>query len=190
MHTFKKTSLFLISIHLKAFTNTGQIKIFVKSKKKIRVMSWHYKKHIDASVKERPQTLLVPSEEIYKRDLCNKHMLHHLFQTEQFYLCKKTMHFVNSTLFSVLFTTNWNKKLNKMYWCPEVCIYTEIYPNIWKVYLNYSNLKNLDSFILASRDNWVSCNQTLGCLHLYGDRRVLHEQCLWDIAAAWLAVSF
>ena len=24
-----------------------------------------YKKHIDASVKERPQTLLVPSEEIY-----------------------------------------------------------------------------------------------------------------------------
>ena len=32
------------------------------------------KKHIDASVKERPQTLLVPSEEIYKRVLCNKHI--------------------------------------------------------------------------------------------------------------------
>ena len=32
------------------------------------------KKHIDASVKERPQTLLVNSEEIYKRDLCNKHI--------------------------------------------------------------------------------------------------------------------
>ena len=32
-----------------------------------------YKKHIDASVKERPQTLLVPSEEICKRVLCNKH---------------------------------------------------------------------------------------------------------------------
>ena len=32
------------------------------------------KKHIDASVKERPQTLLVPSDEIYKRDLCNKHI--------------------------------------------------------------------------------------------------------------------
>ena len=29
------------------------------------------KKHIDASVKERPQTLLVPSEEICKRVLCN-----------------------------------------------------------------------------------------------------------------------
>ena len=37
----------------------------------------HYtinKKHIDASVKERPQTLLVSSEEIYKRVLCNKHI--------------------------------------------------------------------------------------------------------------------
>ena len=33
-----------------------------------------YKKHIDASVKERPQTLLVPSEEICKRVLCNKHI--------------------------------------------------------------------------------------------------------------------
>ena len=32
-------------------------------------------KHIDASVKERPQTLLVPSEEICKRDLCHKHIL-------------------------------------------------------------------------------------------------------------------
>ena len=32
------------------------------------------KKHIDASVKKRPQTLLVPSEEICKRVLCNKHI--------------------------------------------------------------------------------------------------------------------
>ena len=32
------------------------------------------KKHIDASVKERPQTLLVPSEEICKHVLCNKHI--------------------------------------------------------------------------------------------------------------------
>ena len=31
-----------------------------------------YKKTIDASVKERPQTLLAPSEEICKRVLCNK----------------------------------------------------------------------------------------------------------------------
>ena len=33
-----------------------------------------YKKHIDASVKERPQTLLVPSEEICERALYNKHI--------------------------------------------------------------------------------------------------------------------
>ena len=32
------------------------------------------KKHIDASVKERPQTLLVLSEEICKRVLCNEHI--------------------------------------------------------------------------------------------------------------------
>ena len=36
--------------------------------------SYIYKKHIDASVKERPQTLIVPSEEICKRVLCNKHI--------------------------------------------------------------------------------------------------------------------
>ena len=33
-----------------------------------------YKKHIDASVKERPQTLRVPSEEFCKHVLCNKHI--------------------------------------------------------------------------------------------------------------------
>ena len=33
-----------------------------------------HKKHIDASVKERPQTLLVPSEEMCKCVLCNKHI--------------------------------------------------------------------------------------------------------------------
>ena len=32
------------------------------------------KKHIDASVKERPQALLIPSEEICKRVLCNKYI--------------------------------------------------------------------------------------------------------------------
>ena len=37
-------------------------------------ISYDYKKHIDASVKERPQTLLVPSEEICKRVLSNKHI--------------------------------------------------------------------------------------------------------------------
>ena len=33
-----------------------------------------YKKHIDANVKERPQTLLVLSEDICKRVLCNKYI--------------------------------------------------------------------------------------------------------------------
>ena len=37
-------------------------------------VKYNKKKHIDASVKERPQTLLVPSEEICKRVLCNKHI--------------------------------------------------------------------------------------------------------------------
>ena len=37
-------------------------------------------------------------------------------------------------------------------------------------------MKSLDSFILSSRNNWVSCNQTLGCLRLYGDNRVSRAQ--------------
>ena len=64
-----------------------------------------YKKHIDASVKERTQTLPVPSEEICMRILCNKHIKHHLlFQTDKLWLCVEKMPFVNSTLFSNLFT--------------------------------------------------------------------------------------
>ena len=54
--------------------------------------------------------------------------------------------------------------------------FTQKSTRIWKVYLNYSILKSLDSFILALRDNWVSCNQTLGCLRLYGDSRVSRAQ--------------
>ena len=38
------------------------------------------------------------------------------------------------------------------------------------------NLKSRDSFILASRDNWVSCNQKLGYLRLNGDSRVSRAQ--------------
>ena len=37
---------------------------------KILSIALLYKKHIDASVQERPQTLLFPSEEICKRVLC------------------------------------------------------------------------------------------------------------------------
>ena len=45
-----------------------------KSAAKKEIESSTNKKHIDASVKERPQTLIVPSEEICKRVLCNKHI--------------------------------------------------------------------------------------------------------------------
>ena len=44
-------------------------------KKKINLVNFSTnkdKKHIDASVKERPQTPLVPSEEICKPVLCNQ----------------------------------------------------------------------------------------------------------------------
>ena len=65
-----------------------------------------------------------------------------------------------------------------MYWCPDVCIYTQKSTRIWKVYLNDSKMymNSLDSYILASRDNGVSCNQTLGCLRLYGESRVSRAQ--------------
>ena len=49
----------------------------------------------------------------------------------------------------------------------------EIYPNLKSISeLFKMYMKSLDSFNLASRDNWVSCKQTLGCLRLYGDIRV------------------
>ena len=56
-----------------------------------------YKKHIDASVKERPQTLLVPSEEICKRVLCNKHII----SIRQTLFVRRENAIVNSTVFSV-----------------------------------------------------------------------------------------
>ena len=46
------------------YTNSNQKCVRINNKKQ----------HIDASVKERPQTLLVPSEGIFKRVLCNKHI--------------------------------------------------------------------------------------------------------------------
>ena len=80
---------------------------FLSPSPKIRVMSMHVnkyiytnKKQINASVKERPQTLLVPSEEICKRVLWNKHIEDHLlFQTDKLKLSVEKMPFVNSTLF-------------------------------------------------------------------------------------------
>ena len=56
-------------------------------------------------------------------------------------------------------------------------LHTEIYPNLKSISeLFKMYMKSLDSFILASRDNGVSCNQTLGCLRLYGDSRVYRAQ--------------
>ena len=52
--------------------------------------------------------------------------------------------------------------------------------NIFAYCLNFIILKSISKksrfFILASRDNWVSCNQTLGCLRLYGDSQVSRAQ--------------
>ena len=56
-------------------------------------------------------------------------------------------------------------------------LHTEIYPNLKSISELFEiYMKNLDSFILASRDNGVPCNQTLGCLSLYGDSRVSRAQ--------------
>ena len=66
-----------------------------------------------------------------------------------------------------------------MYWCPEVCIYTQKSTRIWKIYLNYIKCTWKVSILLYKHHaiiNWVSCNQTLGCLRLYGDSRVSQTQ--------------
>ena len=56
-------------------------------------------------------------------------------------------------------------------------LHTEIYPNLKSISdLFKMYMKSLDSFILASLDNLVSCNQTLGCVRLYGDSRVSRAQ--------------
>ena len=56
-------------------------------------------------------------------------------------------------------------------------LHAEIYPNLKSISeLFKMYMKSLDSFILASHVNWVSCNQTLGCLRLYGDSRVSRAQ--------------
>ena len=82
-----------------------------------------------------------------------------------------------------------------MYWCPEVCIYTQKSTRIWKVYLNYSKCTWKVSILLyyhhaiiesrATRHSAVSAfTETVEFLE-----RSL-ASCLWDIAAAWLAVIF
>ena len=77
-----------------------------------------------------------------------------------------------------LLTMIWNKKLKKRCIDAPKCAFTHrIYPNLKSISeLFKMNMKSLDSFIYASRDNWVSCNQTLGCLRLYEDSRVSRAQ--------------
>ena len=56
-------------------------------------------------------------------------------------------------------------------------LHTEIYPNLKSISeLFKMYMKSLESFMLASSDNGVSCNQTLDCLRLYGDSRVSRVQ--------------
>ena len=56
-------------------------------------------------------------------------------------------------------------------------LHTEIYPNLKSISeLLKMYMKSLDSYILASRDNGVSCNQTLSCPRLYGESRVSRAQ--------------
>ena len=56
-------------------------------------------------------------------------------------------------------------------------LHTEIYPNLKSISdLFKMYMKSLYSFIYASHDNRVSCNQTLGCFRLYGDSRVSQTQ--------------
>ena len=56
-------------------------------------------------------------------------------------------------------------------------LHTEIFPNLKSISeLFKMGMKSLDSFILASRDNWIACNQTLGGLRLYRDSRVSQAQ--------------
>ena len=59
----------------------------------------------------------------------------------------------------------------------SVHLHEEIYPILKSIYeLFKMYMKSLDSYILASRDNGVLCNQTLGCLRLYGESRVSWAQ--------------
>ena len=56
-------------------------------------------------------------------------------------------------------------------------LHTEIYPNLKRISEFFKMyIKSLDSCILTSRDNGVSCNETFGCLRLYGGSRVSRAQ--------------
>ena len=75
-------------------------------------------------------------------------------------------------------------------------LHTEIYPNLKSISeLFKMYMKSLDSFILASRDNTGSRVQPDTRLSPPLRRQssfssTASHKCLWDIAAAWLAVIF
>ena len=70
-----------MSIHLIVKNQDVEMQRIVRKREVINLIGlfWNLKeyankKHTDASVKERPHIPLVPSEEICKRVLCNKHI--------------------------------------------------------------------------------------------------------------------
>ena len=108
------------------------------------------KKHIYASVKERPQTYLFPQKKFislfYTINIFNTI---YYFKPTKIYLCIKTMPFVNSTLFRFCLPRIETKNKIRCIDDPKYA-FTQKSTRIRKAYLN---LKSLDSFILESRDN-------------------------------------
>ena len=94
-----------------------------------------YKKHLDASVKERPQTLLVPSEQICKCYMQQTYLTPSIISNLQILIVRRE----NSTRFRFLFTTflvYHDLKKKDVLMPRSMHLHTEIY-RIWKVYLNY-----------------------------------------------------
>ena len=80
-----------------------------------------------------------------------------------------------------------------MYWCPEVCIYTQKSTRIWKVYLQNVHEKYRFYYISITRKwNLVQPDTRLSppIQRQSSFSSAASHQCLWDIAAAWLAVIF
>ena len=78
-----------------------------------------------------------------------------------------------------------------MYWCPEVCIYTQKSTQIWKVYLNYSKCTWKVSILLYKHHAIIESRATRhSALSAFTETVEFLERSLWDIAAAWLAVIF
>ena len=88
------------------------------------------------------------------------------------------MAFVNSTPFPVclpcfLFTMIWNKNKIRCIDAPKYAIFT--HRNIPESEKYIWIIRNVHEVSILFYD-WVSCNQTFGCLRLYGDSRVSRAQ--------------